>query len=78
MVVGVRQAIRESIRVDRCRYEISAVPVDENDYLGEWRCPHCGRGEQSAIRHPRSASALEWARNCVSVHHAVTHGNYES
>ena len=75
MGFGTREIIREPIRVSRNRYEIAAVPVEEFDYLGEWRCPLCDRGGQSASKHRRKAAALEWARNCVSVHDAVTHGD---
>jgi hypothetical protein len=75
MVYSVRQVVREMIRVDRYRYELVALPVDGNDYLGEWRCSICGRGGKSFVSHPHPSSALEWARNCVSVHHNSTHGD---
>lgn len=75
MVSSIRHAIRESIAVDRFRYELIAVPTGGNDYLGEWHCAICRLGDTSAISHPRTASALEWARNCVTVHHNSTHGD---
>lgn len=75
MGLRIREVIRGSIRFGRNRYEIAAVPIDEFDYQGEWRCPLCDRGGQSANKHRRTAAALEWARNCVSVHDAVTHSD---
>lgn len=73
MAIRFREAIREPIRLGFNRYELIASPVGESDYRGAWRCTLCKRGERSAISHPRPAAALEWARNCVIVHHLATH-----
>jgi hypothetical protein len=73
MIPRERETIRERVRLGFNRYEIIATPVGDNDYAGAWRCPLCNRGDRSANRHPRPAAALEWARNCVDIHHAATH-----
>ena len=70
-----RSPIREVLRIGPNRYDVSAAPVDEFDYEGAWRCALCKRGDSSATTHRRPSTALEWARNCVAVHHAATHAD---
>ena len=73
MIPCEREMIRERVRLGFNRYEIFATPINENDYSGSWHCPVCNRGDRSTIKYRRPAAALEWARNCIAVHHAATH-----